>query len=163
MCSPLHICCILNFFSTVQPRPTLPERHVQSGSGFYIADKTYSQKRRGLMNCRCCNNWVILQDSTLSKPQYWYTPLNTNTVDIECFTWNIPRWSTYVINSSESLTRYSGLWPTTDSPVKSASRIKIWSSENEDSLHRVATTTSFASCCSSYLTKISHQNPQGGI
>lgn len=70
MCSPLHICCILNFFSTVQPRPTLPERHVQSGSGFYIADKTYSQKRRGLMNCRCCNNWVILQDSTLSKPQY---------------------------------------------------------------------------------------------
>ena len=50
------------------------------------------------------SEWLVtLQDSTHNRLLYLSTPMHAIVVGIECFTWNILWWSTYFIDSCESL------------------------------------------------------------
>jgi len=101
---------------------------------------------------------VILRDPTHCKPSYSSTPLNANTVDIQCFTWNILGWSNYGMTPARAPNGITVYGRQRILHVKSASRIKIWSNENKDNSRRIAITTTSASFCWRCYTKLFHQS-----
>lgn len=150
MYSPLLFC--------YSAKADIDRRACSVRSRFYIVNQTDLQNRRRPMDCRCCNDWSSSETQLTGnrgiRSHPWMQSRSVSNVSRETF-WGDQLTARTPARASNGITAYDRQRIL---HLKSASRIKKWSTEKEDDPRRIAITTDAAWFCWRCYTKFFYQS-----